>query len=279
MAKTIINLSDPVSTLVTKTNTISSHLGDLSQLNVGGANDSDLVQAINFVNVAAQKTDSADIIALIDSSYVQAREGAASAGTIRAFFQKDSANAIGYDSSEGRFFVPSNTINTAMIENAAIISGKLATNSVGTDAIIDGNVTGPKLATNAVGSIKINALAVTTAKIAATAVTAAKLAADAVTTAKIEDDAVTGAKIAADAIDGTKIADDAINSEHYTDQSIDTAHIADGQVTGAKIANDTVAEANMADDAIGSAQLKSVSTLLIKNSAGSTLKTIHGAGA
>ena len=64
MAKTIINLSDPVSTLVTKTNTISSHLGDLSQLNVGGANDSDLVQAINFVNVAAQKTDSADIIAL-----------------------------------------------------------------------------------------------------------------------------------------------------------------------------------------------------------------------
>lgn len=279
MAKTIINLSDPVSTLVTKTNTISSHLGDLSQLNVGSSNDSDLVQAINFVNVAAQKTDSADIIALIDSSYVQAREGAASAGTIRAFFQKDSANAIGYDSSAGRFFVPSNTINSAMIENAAIISGKLATNSVGTDAIVDGNVTGPKIASNAVGTIKINALAVTTAKIAATAVTAAKLATDAVTTTKIEDDAVTGAKIAADAIDGTKIADDAINSEHYTDQSIDTAHIADGQVTGAKIANDTVAEANMADDAIGSAQLKTLSTLLIKNSSGSTLKTIHGAGA
>ena len=35
MAKTIINLSDPVSTLVTKTNTISTHLGDLGQLNVG----------------------------------------------------------------------------------------------------------------------------------------------------------------------------------------------------------------------------------------------------
>ena len=61
----------------------------------------------------------------------------------------------------------------------------------------------------------------------------------------------------------------AINSEHYVDGSIDTAHIADDQIT----------EALMADDAIGSAQLKTLSTLLIKDSAGSTLKTIHGAGA
>ena len=50
-------------------------------------------------------------------------------------------------------------------------------------------------------------------------------------------------------------------------------------VTGTMIDDDTVAEANMADDAIGSAQLKSLSTLLIKNSSGSTLKTVHGAGA
>ena len=50
-------------------------------------------------------------------------------------------------------------------------------------------------------------------------------------------------------------------------------------VTGTMIAADTVAEANMADDAIGSDQLKSLSTLLIKNSGGTTLKTIHGAGA
>jgi hypothetical protein len=50
-------------------------------------------------------------------------------------------------------------------------------------------------------------------------------------------------------------------------------------VTGSMIAADTVAEANMANDAIGSAELKSLSTLLIKNSGGTTLKTIHGAGA
>tara|TARA_B100001250_G_C19761414_1_gene772648 strand:- start:141 stop:848 length:708 start_codon:yes stop_codon:yes gene_type:complete len=50
-------------------------------------------------------------------------------------------------------------------------------------------------------------------------------------------------------------------------------------VTGTMIAADTVAEANMANDAIGSAELKTLSTLLIKNSSGSTLKTLHGAGA
>jgi hypothetical protein len=45
------------------------------------------------------------------------------------------------------------------------------------------------------------------------------------------------------------------------------------------IAADTVAEANMANDAIGAAELKTLSTLLIKNSGGSTLKTLYGAGA
>ena len=55
--------------------------------------------------------------------------------------------------------------------------------------------------------------------------------------------------------------------------------IKNGGVVGAEIADDTITEDNMADDAIGSVQLKTLSTLLIKNSAGSTLKTIHGAGA
>jgi len=88
-------------------------------------------------------------------------------------------------------------------------------------------------------------------------------------TSTIQANAVETSMINADAVTGAKIADDSINSEHYTDGSIDTAHIADDQVT----------EAKMADDAIGSAQLKSLSTLLVKNSSGTTLKTVHGAGA
>ena len=209
MAKTIINLSDPVSTLVTKSNTISSHLGDITQLNVGASNDSDIVQAINFVNGIVQKTDSADIINLIDSSYVQARQTGVTRSSTLAFFIKDSANGIGLDSSQGRFFVPSNTITQAMLKPNSVATSNIVSLNVGT------------------------------------------------------------AQIANDAIDGTKIADDAINSEHYVDGSIDTAHIADDQITEAKIA----------DDAVGQDQMKTLSTLLIKDVNGSTLKTIHGAGA
>ena len=209
MAKTIINLSDPVSTLVTKSNTISSHLGDITQLNVGTSNDSDIVQAINFINGIVQKTDSADIINLIDSSYVQARQTGVTRSSTLAFFIKDSANGIGLDSSEGRFFIPSNTINTAMIEATSI----------------------------------------------------------------------TTAKIAGDAINGDKIADNAINSEHYTDGSVDSEHLAALVISTGKIQADAVTEAKIADDAVGQDQMKTLSTLLIKDVNGSTLKTIHGAGA
>ena len=179
MAITTINLSDPVSTLVTKTNTISSTVGDKALFNTAissGGQDSNLVAAINFVN--NNSTDSSVITALIDSSYVLARSPAPTTTQIRAMFQKDSANAIGFDSKCWRFFVPIGTINTDMIENVAVTTGKIANTAV------------------------------------------------------------------------------------------DTAQIADNAIT----------EAKMADDAISSAELKTLSTLLIKDSAGSTLKTIHGAG-
>ena len=135
MAKTIINLSDPVSTLVTKTNTISSHIGDITQLNTTGA-DSDIVQAINAINSKANNVDSGVIISLarsnsLDSSEILALIKADSGETsIMSNFQKDSANGIGFDSSQGRFFVPSNTINTAMIEADAITEAKMADDAI-----------------------------------------------------------------------------------------------------------------------------------------------------
>jgi len=239
MAKTIINLSDPVSTLVSKTNIISNHLGDITQLNVGSANDSDIVQAINFVNGIVQKTDSADIINLIDSNYVQARQTGIARSSTLAFFIKDSANGIGLDSSEGRFFIPSNTINTAMIESTAITTAKIAGSAV------DGT------------------------KIAADAVDGTKIADNSINSEHYVDGSIDREHLAGDIIDGTKIADDVINSEHYVNGSIDSDHLASNSVTQIKIA----------DDAVGSAELKSLSTLLIKDSSGTTLKTIHGAGA
>ena len=47
----------------------------------------------------------------------------------------------------------------------------------------------------------------------------------------------------------------------------------------ANLVDDSITEAKMADDAISSVQLKTLSTLLIKNSSGSTLATFHTAGA
>ena len=57
MAVTVINLSDPLSALVTKTNTISSDLGDKTAL--GTTDKNNLVAAINEINtkVVAIDTD------------------------------------------------------------------------------------------------------------------------------------------------------------------------------------------------------------------------------
>ena len=40
----------------------------------------------------------------------------------------------------------------------------------------------------------------------------------------------------------------------------------------------SIGEEQMRDDSISSTEMKTLSTLLIKNSSGSTLKTLHGAG-
>ena len=122
MAKTIINLTDQISTLVTKTNTISSHIGDITQLNTTGA-DSDIVQAINAINVKADNTDSSTILSLIGSNSMDSSEVLAiitadsGSSSIISNFQKDSANGIGLDSSQGRFFVPINTLTISKFSN------------------------------------------------------------------------------------------------------------------------------------------------------------------
>jgi len=71
--------------------------------------------------------------------------------------------------------------------------------------------------------------------------------------------------------------------------NIITADIADDAVTNAKLADpcvatgniydDNVTEPKIGDDAVSAAKLKSLVTLLIINSAGTTVKTLYGAGA
>ena len=134
MAVTQINLSDAVTTLVTKTNTISSDLGDKAVLST--IDKSNLVAAINEINTQVNKVDSADVITLIqanavDSSDVITLLGRDSAqANIMSNFQKDSANGIGFDSSQGRFFIPPNTINASMIELNAVTEAKMADDAI-----------------------------------------------------------------------------------------------------------------------------------------------------
>ena len=89
-------------------------------------------------------------------------------------------------------------------------------------------------------------------------ITSTMIADGTITANDLANGSVTTAKLAGDAVTGAKIADDAIDSEHYAADSIDEEH--------------------MANDAISSVELKTLSTLLIKNSSGSTLKTFHCAG-
>ena len=63
---TTVNLSDPITTWVTKTNTISSDLGTKSSLTT--STTANLVAAINELKTQADKVDSADILRLIDAN-------------------------------------------------------------------------------------------------------------------------------------------------------------------------------------------------------------------
>ena len=68
MAVTVVNLSDPISTLVTKTNTIATDLGDRASL--GTTASSNLVEAINEINTKVLGIDTeAEIAAQVETFF------------------------------------------------------------------------------------------------------------------------------------------------------------------------------------------------------------------
>ena len=163
------------------------------------------------------------------------------------------------------------------------------TGNVTTAMLADNSVTAAKIAAGAVGTSEIADGSIATADIADDAITSAKIADNAIITALIVDAAVTSAKIADGTIVAADLANDAITTDKITDANVTTAKIADNAVTtakipdngitAAKIASNAVTQSKMADDSVGSAELNTLSTLLIKNSSGTTLKTCHCAGA
>ena len=149
MAVTQINLSDAVTTLVTKTNTISSDLGDKAVLST--IDKSNLVAAINEINTQVGKVDSADVINLItanaldSSEVIQLLADTTADANIYSNFQKDSANGIGFDSSQGRFFIPSNVITASMMKQNAITELTIANNSITEDKMADDAISSTEL--------------------------------------------------------------------------------------------------------------------------------------
>ena len=125
------------------------------------------------------------------------------------------------------------------------------------------------------------------------------LAGDIIDGDNIGDNVINSEHYAAGSIDNEHLAANSVDSDNYVDGSIDVAHMAansidsaqyvDGSIDGAHIANDvidsqhyaadSIDEEHIANDAVGSAELKSLATLLIINSAGTTVATYHCAGA
>ena len=181
MAVTVINLSDPVSTLVTKTNNISSDVGDIAQLVTGDDNVVDAINALRAIVVPFD--DSSEIISISrggisinndsalglslaynNTTGVIKLVGAADGDTVKGYFASDSANGIGFNFGEGKF----------SIITSGVIEAKIASNAV----------TVNKIASNAVIEAKIASSAVTEAKIASSAVTVNKIANTSITSSK-----------------------------------------------------------------------------------------------
>ena len=102
MAVTTINLSDPISTLVTKTNTISTDLGDRATLNT--TDTTDLVTAINEINTK--------VVAIDTDAEIGAK--------VEAFFAGSQLDVGGINADSADF--DSATITTLTSTNATIDS-------------------------------------------------------------------------------------------------------------------------------------------------------------
>ena len=175
MAITTVNLSDPVSTWVTKTNEIATNVGDKTLLQTSAT--SDLVAAINEVNTLVNQdlNDSAEILRIFGAG-----------------------QGLTYDSSAGTFSIVDSGIDGAMLDNDLITERHIA------------------------GGIIVNS--------------------------------------------------------HLSPGAVDTLALAGDAVTNAKLADSSVGFENMQAGSIKSVNFASSTTLLIKDSAGTTVKTIYSPG-
>ena len=138
MAVSTINLTDPVSTLVTKTNTISGDLGDVSTLVTG---DDNVVDAINAVRSIVNRFDeSAEIVAIarggivVDATdshtgFFLSYDSASGTIAFNSTYDFSAGAGLDYDSA-GTYNISSLGVTTAMLADLNVTNGKVANNTL-----------------------------------------------------------------------------------------------------------------------------------------------------
>jgi len=129
MAITVINLSDAVSTWVTKTNTIATQVGDLALLSTG---DSDLVKGVNTVDSnigtlsSLNTTDKSDLVSAINEVFSLVDSDLNDSSEIKSLFASyaDSNQSIHFDSAGGQFYLDSDSLTSYVFKNAVTFNIK-----------------------------------------------------------------------------------------------------------------------------------------------------------
>jgi hypothetical protein len=180
----------------------------------------------------------------------------------------DDANAAAARSTlELGVVATGDTINTALLENLsvttgkindlAVTAGKLASDAVETAKILNGAVTSAKIQTSGITGANVSAGAIDTVHLAASGVTLAKMAASSVGTTQLVDSGITQVKLAADAISTVNIVDSGITQPKLAADSVATVNIIDSGITQPKLAADAVATINILDSGITQSKLAS----------------------
>ena len=100
-----------------------------------------------------------------------------------------------------------------------------------------------------------------------------------IATAQYGTSTITATALAANCVGSSEIATNAVGSSEIAANAVGSSEIAANAVGNSELGTNAVQQVNISDDAVGSGELKSLVTLLIKNSAGTTVKTLYGAGA
>lgn len=143
-----------------------------------------------------------------------------------------------------------NTINTSLLEdlsvttgkinNLAVTAAKLASGAVETGKILDGAVTSAKIETSGITGANVSAGAIDTVHLAASGITLAKMAANSVGTVQLVDSGITQAKLASGAISAANITDSGITQIKLASGAVDTVNLVDSGITTVKLASGAV---------------------------------------